>query len=257
MIVELLAMAITIEIPEQCPSSIPDYASTAFTAVQTQDVSEHLARLTEEIASLNFEGEVPENSWEFFLWKERSEENRRTACLFRLVAQEQYLRFWYIAAQTRNRDAIASQPQLIAAGQILRSIDQRNRNWLDNEFDQNGWFTISEYGEDADVAAFLIVQHADHDVQFQIEMLEQLEPLAQSGDTNSGRYAMLVDRVSVNTGELQVYGSQGYCSSAAVWQARPYKGTLDEMNQRRRSVGLSDHQAYVAYISRNCSSREN
>ena len=257
MIVELLAMAITIEIPEECPSSIFDHVSTGIPAVQAHGALEYLAPLTEEIESLHFEGEVPENSWEFFLWKERSAENSRVACLFRLVAQEQYLRLWARAAQTPNTEASASQSQLIAAGHILSSIDQRNRDWLASEFGQNGWFTISEYGEDADIAAFLIVQHADRDVQFQRDMLEHLEPLAQSGDTNSGGYAMLIDRVAVNTGELQVYGSQGYCSGPSVWQARPYEGTLDEMNQRRRSVGLSDHQDYVAHISRNCSSREN
>jgi len=241
---------------DDCPSSIRQDVSIEATVLATPIDYEFLASFVEEIDRLSFDGDVPENSWEYFLWRAQSEENARISCLLKLVAQEQFLRHWYLAAQTPNTEASATQGQLISAGHVLTGIDNRNRNWLGDQLVQYGWFTISEYGEDADVAAFLIVQHADDDVQFQRDVLEQLRPLADTGDTKPRRYAMLIDRVAVNSGELQIYGSQGYCAGPLSWEARPYEGTADEMNHRRQDVGLPDHQVYVDRMSRNCSTRE-
>ena len=255
-VIELFLSLALSDVVETCPTAVQQYVENEASQPIASAEQVFISSLIDEIENLHFDGDVPDNAWDYFQWRRQSADNETIACLLGLVAQEQYLRLWFRLAQTPGHAESATQEQLRAASGILGQIDERNRIWLSERIEQSGWFTISEHGEDADLAAFLIVQHADQDVQFQRNMLNQLEPLAESGDTDSGRYAMLIDRVAVNSGELQVYGSQGYCSGPMEWQARPYEGTQEELDQRRQNVGLPDHQVYVDRISRNCSARE-
>lgn len=114
--------------------------------------------------------------------------------------------------------------------------DEANAAWLKARLKAHGWFTIPDYGNDADSAAFLIVQHADHDPAFQAEVLSQLEKLALEGKTRPLSYAMLYDRVAIGERRPQRYGSQGECTGG-VWM--PFK-TEDPANldQRRAAMGL-------------------
>src|SRR5690606_5982636 len=97
-------------------------------------------------------------------------------------------------------------------------VDEANTKWLKAQVDQDGWFTISKFGADADLAAWLLVQHADRDVAFQADVLRILEPFVATAETAQTNYAYLYDRVAVNSGRPQRYGTQGLCTAAGVWQ---------------------------------------
>lgn len=71
-----------------------------------------------------------------------------------------------------------------------------------------GWPTKSMVGSDGSSAAWLLVQHADHDLAFQRACLEKMEPLVQSGEAAGKDFAYLWDRVAVSEGRPQRYGTQ-------------------------------------------------
>ena len=61
-------------------------------------------------------------------------------------------------------------------GEINRR-DLENQTRLKELMPENGWFTVSEYGIDGALAAFLIVQHAENDRALQDRALSAMEPL--------------------------------------------------------------------------------
>ena len=70
-----------------------------------------------------------------------------------------------------------------------------------------GWPTISKVGKEASSGAWLLIQHADHDIDFQKECLSVMK--SESGEEISLRnIAYLEDRIKINLGLPQVYGTQ-------------------------------------------------
>lgn len=70
-----------------------------------------------------------------------------------------------------------------------------------------GWPTFSKVGIEGASNAWLLVQHADHDVDFQEHCLKLMEE-APTGEVDITDIAYLTDRVCVNRGRNQLYGTQ-------------------------------------------------
>lgn len=110
--------------------------------------------------------------------------------------------------------------EMVKADQDLRArnLESGDQYW-DDELDikntermkvivnEIGWPTISKVGSDVSFAAWLLVQHADHDVDFQITCLDLMKS-APEGDVDKQNIAFLEDRVRVNQGRGQLYGTQ-------------------------------------------------
>ncbi len=121
-------------------------------------------------------------------------------------------------------------------------IDRANTVALQELLKSHSWFTVSEFGSEADDNAWLLVQHADHDPAFQQRVLEILTKLPK-GETRLSNYAYLWDRVAGHTGKKQRYGTQGHCAGPGRWE--PFEmedpGRVDE---RRASIGLAPMEVY-------------
>ena len=63
-------------------------------------------------------------------------------------------------------------------------VDQENTEALKRLLVVYGWITISKFGKQADHEAWMLVQHADHDIPFQKKILSNLEDLYQQDETN-------------------------------------------------------------------------
>ena len=118
-----------------------------------------------------------------------------------------------------------------------------NVAWLRGVMARIGWFDISKYGPDASQGAWLLVQHADHDPAWQQTVLDSLAPRVKTGDMQGKYYAYLVDRVAVNAGRLQVYGTQGGCQGPGDWRQKPVADP-DGLEARRAEVGLPSSAEY-------------
>ncbi|WP_454759411.1 DUF6624 domain-containing protein [Caulobacter segnis] len=173
--------------------------------------------------------------------------------LYRRIAKDQLIRHQGIARMT-GKDWAAGLSDLAlnyAYVVVLRDgcgVDEGNTAWLKARLKTHGWFTIGEYGKEADNAAFLLVQHADRDPEFQAEVLPLLEKLALKGETRPAGYALLYDRVAVAQKRPQRYGSQGTCNGKSVWTAFETEDPAN-LDQRRASMGLQPAADYVASIS--------
>lgn len=120
-----------------------------------------------------------------------------------------------------NGGDVAGAPRLdpaargVAEGLIWLAISERdhgNTAWLKTTIATQGWPTIAKVGEPASHMAWLLVQHADDDPVFQLDMLRLMEPLAARGEVAKKDYAYLYDRVMLKLAGKQRYGSQMTCA---------------------------------------------
>lgn len=135
---------------------------------------------------------------------------------------------------------------------VLEQEECRNSHalsgWLKADVARNGWFVQSRHGKPAAKAAWLITQHADHDIAFQKDVLRRLERLLPSGDLNRADYGYLWDRVAVNEGRPQRYGTQTKGCIAGKVTYQPIEDP-DHVDARRASLGMDTLAAYGAALA--------
>jgi hypothetical protein len=109
----------------------------------------------------------------------------------------------------------------------------------------HGWPGSDLVGADGATAAWVIAQHSDHDPAFQQEVLELMRSAVDAGLADVTELAYLADRVAVNTGGKQTYGTQvGGCVDG-VAQPAPLEDP-DGVDERRAEVGLEPLAEYLA-----------
>jgi hypothetical protein len=110
---------------------------------------------------------------------------------------------------------------------------------------QFGWPGKSLVGADGAQAAWILVQHADHDRPFQTQCLELLKGAVKKGEATGDQLAYLTDRVRVGEKKKQVYGTQLHWVKGKL-QPQPIE---DEANvdKRRKEVGLSSLADYLKF----------
>ena len=127
------------------------------------------------------------------------------------------------------------------------SIEMDSLNQLIEEFDsvsltkvvavleENGWLGISEVGEKANQTLFLVIQHAS-DNSLRKRFFPMLKASAQRGESDLASMATMKDRILIQDGKMQLYGTQ----SRFVNGKLEYLPTQDpvRVNKRRRKVGL-------------------
>jgi len=128
---------------------------------------------------------------------------------------------------------------------LMCTADEDNLNWLKGRVARAGWFEIGSQGAAADQAAWLMVQHADGDPEYQAYIVSVLSPKAKSGDTNSQNFAFLSDRVAVRAGAPQTYGTQMECVDGE-WLAPNIESPATELDARRAAVGLPPYRVQVS-----------
>lgn len=121
------------------------------------------------------------------------------------------------------------------AGSETESLDARHVQALKEIIGRIGWPGRSAVGDKAAYDAWLIVQHADHHIDFQCMCLELLRR-TRAEEADPALTAYLDDRICVNLGRPQIYGTQ-FTRSGDMLVPRPIVKP-EELDQRRASVGL-------------------
>lgn len=135
-------------------------------------------------------------------------------------------------------------------------LDKSNTEDMKILLGKYGWFEISKWGKEFDNKAWLLVQHADHDFDFQSEVLKILEGHLKTKETSPKNYAYLYDRVAVSDRnpigpQLQKYGTQGTCVGPGEWEPRPIEKP-EQVDRRRKAVGLPPLAEYIAVFKDIC-----
>ena len=125
------------------------------------------------------------------------------------------------------------------------STDIANQKKLKQIFDEVGFPSKTMVGELGMISVFLIIQHSDLDKEFQNSQLKNVEEAVRKGDIKGPHYAYLFDRIMINSGKKQLYGTQfSYedLSNGEVTLA-PVED-IKNLNKRRREIGMMPIENY-------------
>lgn len=129
------------------------------------------------------------------------------------------------------------------------SVFRTHEKQLQEIFNSNGFPGFDLVGEDGSRSFFLMVQHSDHNPEFQSRVLDKMKIEVDLHNAQSSSYGLLVDRVNLNTGKAQIYGTQ-VTYNINTGQAYP-KTLVDSVNvnKRRKSIGLEPIEVYLNEMS--------
>lgn len=117
-------------------------------------------------------------------------------------------------------------------------VDRTNIERLKAIVARCGWPVKEKFGQKAAGDAWLLAQHADHDVAFQKRALALIEEAAKArGERVDRNFAYLYDRVATAEGRPQRYGTQLY-SPSGVACAMEFKPMEDRAQVEARRAEL-------------------
>ncbi len=121
----------------------------------------------------------------------------------------------------------------------LAAVNRDNLTWLRSTLaSAKQWPGRTRLGSDGANALWLLVQHADNDPALQRRALELMMQAATS-EVSLPDLALLADRVLVNEGKPQRYGTQFKSDDKGVMRMRPADTSSEaELDARRASMGL-------------------
>lgn len=140
----------------------------------------------------------------------------------------------------------------VAAGLALwapiEAVDKRLSAELLTMLPAEGWFYKSVYGAKAANAAFLIVQHGD--TALQRRFVPVLEPLVATGEVEGQSYGLMYDRLAVDEGRPQRYGTQVTCKEGRWVIDYANLEDPERADERRAAMGfpwtLKEYEAVFA-----------
>jgi hypothetical protein len=127
----------------------------------------------------------------------------------------------------------------------MQRIDAENRTWLKDVVNRYGWPGKSLVDSDGAQSAFLIVQHANHDLPFQKHCLTLMQQ-APTGDVAPDQIAYLMDRTRLVDGQKQVYGTQVELKDGR-WIVSSVENP-EELDRRRKEFGLPPIEDYLKLV---------
>jgi hypothetical protein len=169
----------------------------------------------------------------------------------KMIGADQALRFGSTKANMDGIpwEEISKHPMFLRK---LAKVDPQNARRVKAMVKKYGWPLISEFGEHTAHDAWLLVQHMDADVHFQEEILSKMTALLPEEECAKPDYALLYDRVQVNSGKSQLYGSQGQCvGHDHLWKPKPISNP-DTVDQRRAEMGLQSMAEYEQLFKDKC-----
>jgi hypothetical protein len=139
-------------------------------------------------------------------------------------------------------DALIASPLAVE----MREADKRNQARLVAIINQYGWPGRTLVGKAGATTAFLVVQHADPEMQQQY--LPLIQKAAAQGELEKSAAALLQDRVLIGQGKPQIYGSQ--LTSNMDTRKYEFYPIEDEahVDERRATVGLGPLAEYAKHF---------
>lgn len=125
-------------------------------------------------------------------------------------------------------------------------IDWDNTTWMKQVIEKHGWPGRALVGRDGAQAAWLLVQHADHDPVFQRRCLDLLTQAYEKSEASADQVAYLTDRVLLAEGKSQIYGTQFHTVNGEL-EPLPIENKA-EVDQRRAAMGLEPLAVYAEQI---------
>ena len=110
---------------------------------------------------------------------------------------------------------------------------------------QYGFPGYSLVGENGSNSFWAIVQHCDDDLNFQQQVLKLIGAEVKRHDASAENYAYLMDRVLINKGQKQLYGTQVHFNTKTKHsEPLPIQDSIG-VDARRTAVGLMPLKDYL------------
>jgi len=123
------------------------------------------------------------------------------------------------------------------ANDAALAVDADNTAWMRSVLDRCGWPKRSLVGEDGATSAWLLVQHADMQPEFQVTAAREMKYAVFAGEADGWRLALLVDRNRRETNLPTVYGVGYYRAPGGEIVFSDIVNPL-QLDERRHRIGL-------------------
>ncbi len=137
--------------------------------------------------------------------------------------------------------------------QLLKNLTittKENTEVMKKIVKQFGWPTIRLVGKRGSNSAWLLIQHADCDLKFQKHCLRLMTKEAKKRNVLWENVAYLTDRVLINSGKPQLYGTQFYQKGIELSPCPLSIKDTDSLNAIRKKIGLEPYEDYNKKILR-------
>ncbi len=159
-----------------------------------------------------------------------------------------------LEAELKRRAALDQEARTAVAGwsdsprtelwEVVGKVDADNTGWLVELVTTQGWPRLSEVGEEAATNAWLLAQHADMQPEQQRMFHRLMAAAVEVGEAEAKYFAYLEDRVRVNSGRPQLYGTQ-FVDNGQGLGPRPIEDR-DGLAARRAAAGMEPFEEYEA-----------
>lgn len=162
--------------------------------------------------------------------------------LAKRVAEDQKARMQMLEA---NRKSITEDTRKSVLHDAVNRIDEENRAWLAERVEEHGWLGRTLVGDDGAHHAWLLVQHADRDREFQKKCLALMSAMPAK-EVSPIDIAYLTDRVLAAESKPQRFGTQCIIKDgkAIVKEVED----PENLNQRRKELGLPPIEEYLKFV---------
>jgi len=163
--------------------------------------------------------------------------------LFRMIIKDQGMMY----AGNIERRKYMKNGGYFSTPAIFPVLAMEEKNKKENEeqllklLDQYGWPTASAVTEVAAAGAALIINHASHELR--AKYFPMLEKAFKNGEAQPLRYAKMCDRLLVEEGKEQLYGTQMKFDNM-VRKPYPIKEP-EKVDKRRAKIGLGPLKPYL------------
>lgn len=125
---------------------------------------------------------------------------------------------------------------------FLAGIHRVKSDALKEIVNTHGWPQDADYTDHAEAAAFMIVLHADYDLEFQVQCHTLMLELASQARIARGYLAFLTDRILCNKGLHQRFGTQIREAANGCFVPKPLEHDDEaEVDVLRREAGLTEN----------------
>ena len=151
----------------------------------------------------------------------------------------------YVEVDCNKRGEILS--EVYASDQRIRrennliknaKVDHRNQELVISIIEKCGMPTLKEVTQEQMNAIWLGLQH-NSDSKYRIKYFPLIEKAVANGDLNKEQYALMKDRVLMEEGKPQMYGSQ--IKNGKLYDLKSPEG----VNKRRKEMGMEPIEDYL------------
>lgn len=149
-----------------------------------------------------------------------------------------------------NQNIKSDAPEMKNLMDEWKTVGDADKILLKTLFKENGFLGYSEVGEQSSHNFLQMVQRMDSDSIFQQEVLVVMKKQIEKINASPIEFAYLTDRVNLNQGKPQVYGTQLKINAKGTSYEPKMVIDPESINKRRAEIGLGTIEEAILIMNR-------